>query len=66
MSLDLEKLFNSIFDNKIPEMWAKVSYPSLKPMGSYLNDLIERLHYMQNWIDNGAPPNFWVSGFYFT
>jgi hypothetical protein len=25
MSSDLEKVFNSVFDNKIPELWQKVN-----------------------------------------
>ena len=66
MSTDLEKVANSLFDNLIPALWAKQSYPSLKPLASYIMDLIQRLKFMQDWIDNGAPKTFWLSGLYFT
>jgi dynein heavy chain len=43
MSGELEQLGDQIFDNKVPAMWQKVSYPSKKPLGSWLNDLLARL-----------------------
>mmetsp|Transcript_24990 Transcript_24990/g.71830 ORF Transcript_24990/g.71830 Transcript_24990/m.71830 type:complete len:806 (+) Transcript_24990:371-2788(+) len=65
MSAALEGAFFEIFDGKTPAMWIKHSYPSLKPLGGYVNDLIERLKFFQGWIDHGTPVNFWFSGIYF-
>eukprot|EP00931_Biecheleriopsis_adriatica_P059470 TRINITY_DN3558_c0_g1_i1.p1 TRINITY_DN3558_c0_g1~~TRINITY_DN3558_c0_g1_i1.p1 ORF type:complete len:4293 (+),score=1112.20 TRINITY_DN3558_c0_g1_i1:173-13051(+) len=66
MSADLEQVFLSIFNGKTPAMWLANSYPSLKPLGGYTSDLVERLKFFQTWIDTGIPITFWISGIYFT
>jgi len=66
MSLELEAVGNSVFDNLVPALWAKKAYPSLKPLASWIADFIQRLKFMAEWIEHGAPSNFWLSGFFFT
>ncbi|KAH8941010.1 hypothetical protein BDL97_14G015200 [Sphagnum fallax] len=65
MSNDLEMLCTSVFNNQVPEMWQGKAYPSLKPLSSWVQDLLERCKFINAWIDAGAPAIFWISGFFF-
>jgi len=65
MSNELEKIANAIALNVIPGEWAEVAYPSMKPCANWVADLMLRLDFINNWIDNGVPEVFWISGFYF-
>ncbi|DBB17907.1 TPA: hypothetical protein ACH3X3_002922 [Trebouxia sp. C0006] len=66
MSADLDAVGRSLFDGKVPAMWLKKSFPSLKTLGSYVKEVLERCRFFQDWIDKGPPTVYWLSGFFFT
>lgn len=65
MSEDLEKLSNSIYDSQVGKLWADKGFLSLKPLGSWIEDLIARVKFLKEWIEKGTPKIFWMSGFFF-
>ncbi|CAK7297493.1 Dynein axonemal heavy chain 6 [Vulpes lagopus] len=42
MSEEMEKVYNSFLNNQVPSLWSSTAYPSLKPLGSWVKDLILR------------------------
>ncbi|KAF4023972.1 hypothetical protein G4228_016077 [Cervus hanglu yarkandensis] len=65
MSSQLELMAASLYNNSVPELWKAKAYPSLKPLSSWVMDLLQRLDFLQTWISEGIPAVFWISGFFF-
>ena len=42
MSAELEALGTSMTNGQVPDMWHNAAYPSLKPLGSWVDDLLLR------------------------
>uniref|UniRef100_A0A8C3GR01 Dynein axonemal heavy chain 1 n=1 Tax=Cairina moschata TaxID=8855 RepID=A0A8C3GR01_CAIMO len=65
MSSQLELMADSLYNNAVPAMWNTKAYPSLKPLASWVNDLVQRIEFLKKWINHGIPSVFWISGFFF-
>jgi dynein heavy chain len=62
ISADQEAIFNSLFAGSVPLAWL-FAYPSLKPLGSWMPDLVERITLFTSWGFEGVPKVFWLGGF---
>lgn len=47
------------------KIWSDVGFLSLKPLGSWIEDLTSRVKFLTDWINGGTPKIFWMSGFFF-
>ncbi|XP_069845209.1 dynein axonemal heavy chain 6 isoform X1 [Dipodomys merriami] len=65
MSEEMEKVYNSFLNNQVPSLWSNTAYPSLKPLASWVKDLILRTAFLDLWLRRGQPKSFWISGFFF-
>ena len=65
MSAPLEAMAARFLDDRVPLMWEAVGYPSLKPLGSWVEDLIERVAFIAAWLYGGDPVSYWVPAFFF-
>ncbi|EGR31243.1 hypothetical protein IMG5_115030 [Ichthyophthirius multifiliis] len=66
MSLELDNLSQSLLLNQIPDMWKSKSYPSLKPLSSWFEDLVKRIDFFKNWLSSDfQQKTYWISAFFF-
>ena len=49
MSSEMDRTFESIFNNQVPDAWQANSYPNLKPLALWVADLLERMKFIQKW-----------------
>jgi dynein heavy chain len=65
MSADLDMMYTSFMNNQLPPIWEKVSFASLKTLGSWFTDLKYRVVFMRKWVTDGQPAAFPLPVFFF-
>uniref|UniRef100_A0A8D1JAP8 Dynein heavy chain 14, axonemal n=1 Tax=Sus scrofa TaxID=9823 RepID=A0A8D1JAP8_PIG len=49
LNQELEEIYHSFLSTRVPALWQKYAYKSSKPLGSWVNDLIQRLNFFNTW-----------------
>ena len=65
MSNESDEIYNSLLINRIPLAWQKVGYSSFKSFISWKNDLQKRIEFIRDWLVNGHPYSYWISGLFY-
>jgi dynein heavy chain len=65
MTESLETMGAALYNNIVPTFWANHAYPSLMSLSSWISDLLQRLNFINHWVNHGIPNVFWISGFFF-
>jgi dynein heavy chain len=65
MTEELSEMFSSLLNSSVPDMWKKVSYPSLKSLASWVADFNARVKFIYDWVKYGYQSCYWLSGFFF-
>lgn len=58
-SAELEEVQTGLLQLKVPRLWG-TTYPSQKPLGSWMRDLAARVEFFRIWIDEALPVCWWL------
>ena len=61
----VDGLFRALLYGAVPRQWKGHSYPSCKPLSSWLVDLQQRLQFLTYWMNEGVEKSIWISALYY-
>ncbi|KAI8473051.1 MAG: flagellar outer dynein arm heavy chain beta [Monoraphidium minutum] len=65
VSEPMERLMRALATDSVPASWRNLAYPSLRPLGSWLSNLLARATQLTEWTaDLGVPKAVWLSGLF--
>ena len=61
----MDEMMNCLFNETIPPMWEKKSYPTLRALGPWVTDVLQRCAQLADWTGDLAVPKVsWFPGFF--
>ena len=62
----MEELANSLYLDRVPKVWEVLAYSSLRSLGSWLADLLQRISQLNDWVNNpgDTPVVTWLPGLF--
>eukprot|EP00455_Lapot_gusevi_P052778 TRINITY_DN8093_c0_g1_i4.p1 TRINITY_DN8093_c0_g1~~TRINITY_DN8093_c0_g1_i4.p1 ORF type:complete len:554 (-),score=120.13 TRINITY_DN8093_c0_g1_i4:317-1978(-) len=64
LSEDLDKMYQSFLNDQVPALWSSVGYASLKPLGAWYREFLNKINFIRTWVQKGEPVSFWITGFF--
>lgn len=64
LSSDLDAMYTSLLSDQVPDLWTSVSYASLKPLGAWYREFLEKVKFIRTWVQKGEPKAYWITGFF--
>ena len=65
MTPAMQNLFDDIFMDKVPEVFAKVSFASLRALSSWFDNFLQRFQQVQDWTGELATPKVTMLSYFF-
>jgi len=65
MSSELDDMYVSFTNNVLPPVWTAVSFATLKTLGSWVKDTVQRVEFFRGWLLGGLPVSFPLPVFFF-
>merc|ERR1712054_303285 len=65
MSDAMEELMEALTMNRVPGSWTKLAFESMRPLASWMDNLLMRIRQLTDWVvDLTLPRVVWIGGFF--
>ena len=65
MTDQMESMVSALANDSVPQQWRRYAWPSLRPLGSWMEDLLRRVKQLDDWTSEMQMPSVvWLGGLF--